>query len=478
MKKRAINTWRYLRYKPHKLFLILGLCFGLAFVFLIPPFQATDETVHYFRVYQIQEGQLKGQLINPVGAGGVLPGNIKHTVLDLLHHGYPGEEILPYGFTKIRQYFNTKPNYELSEIVQFPNTVVYSPVNYLISAPTLFVANKIFNLSILQSFYVVRIAGLIAWAVAFYFIIKYIPVGKWAMFVFALLPMSVYGAATINADTSTNIIVATFITVVLYLYKTRKKLDTKDWLVLLSALSLLALAKPGYFIVAPLLFILINKTGNNHKLISFIKLAATMIIPVIILLFWTYIVRHQSLQIPLLLRPGDDVNLVAQLKNIYIDPMAVIVGFSMTLLTAYGSGVYTGVVGIFGWMDYSLPLWSVAFQFFLMLYALTYVAKDEKNQMINSKTIRLFSLSLFIVAILAIMGLLYLTWTPVGFYGLEGLQGRYFIPFLPLLIIPLQTTAISVRGGANMRSLILFGGASFMLAFSCFLLIIRFWTHV
>lgn len=478
LNKKIAIIWGNLRLKPHKLFLILGLSFGLLFVFLIPPFQSTDETVHYFRVFQIQEGVIKGQTINPKGAGGILPGNVEHTVLDLLHHGYPGEELKPYGFLKIRQYFNTKADYTRQEIVQFPNTVVYSPTNYFVSVPVLFITNKILNLSILQSFYLVRLAGLIAWAFAFYFIIKFIPVGKWAMFVFALLPMSVYGAATINADTATNIFVATFITIVLYFYKSKKVLLPKDWLVLFSALCLLSLAKPGYFIIAPLLLILINKTGGKNKFMSLFKLISVMTVPIILMLLWTYLVRQQSLQIPLQLRPNDEVNLLSQIKNIFIDPMAVIVGYAITLLTAYGSGVYTGIIGIFGWMDYSLPLWGVVFEFFLIFYALLYVSKNEKPLMIKNKSVRIFSLALFITSILAIMGLLYLTWTPVGAYGLEGLQGRYFIPFLPLLIVPLQTTAIVVRGDAKTRSLILAGGAGFMLAFSCFLLIVRFWTHV
>ncbi len=49
--------------KSEHVFLILGLLFGLAFVFVTPPFQVPDEYNHFFRAYEISQGKLLSQKV-------------------------------------------------------------------------------------------------------------------------------------------------------------------------------------------------------------------------------------------------------------------------------------------------------------------------------------------------------------------------------------------------------------------------------
>jgi len=54
--ERAVPEWTQIRFQRIRLFILLG--FGLAYVFILPPFEAPDEPAHFARAYSIAEGQV------------------------------------------------------------------------------------------------------------------------------------------------------------------------------------------------------------------------------------------------------------------------------------------------------------------------------------------------------------------------------------------------------------------------------------
>ena len=60
-------------------FALLGLVFGLFFVFANPPWQANDEDRHFIHSYFISQGQIYGKQLDKK-IGGSIPINIVNTV--------------------------------------------------------------------------------------------------------------------------------------------------------------------------------------------------------------------------------------------------------------------------------------------------------------------------------------------------------------------------------------------------------------
>ena len=61
--------------KPHQFFVVTGVFFGLAMIFITPPFQVPDEINHWYRAYQISTGQLLAEMQDN-RLGGHLPNGV------------------------------------------------------------------------------------------------------------------------------------------------------------------------------------------------------------------------------------------------------------------------------------------------------------------------------------------------------------------------------------------------------------------
>lgn len=84
--------------------------------------------------------------------------------------------------------------------------------------------------------------------------------------------------------------------------------------------------------------------------------------------------------------------------------------------------------------DGTLIFHMIPYVFMFLSVGVAFMDKDIKNIQINN-----FQKAIIILVCLAIMFLiftsLYLQWTEYGVNYVKGIQGRYFIPFLPLVLI-------------------------------------------
>lgn len=88
--------------------------------------------------------------------------------------------------------------------------------------------------------------------------------------------------------------------------------------------------------------------------------------------------------------------------------------------------------GWLGWNDIRLPLW-LAMGGFISVF-LTLVNPEFKNIKIKSITRILSFIAIFIMCSL-VTTLLYLTWIPVGYGTLYDLWGRYYVAYIPSLVL-------------------------------------------
>ena len=459
---------------PEKVFLKLALPFGLLFLFLSPPFQAPDEQVHFFRVFQIKQFDLRGERVYPFGAGAPLPSNFNQAAIDLVQQPAAGAEISKYDVGRAAQYLFQLPDAHDRALTNFPNTVVYSPVPYMVHLIGAFISDNVMHLGIIPIIYFMRLVGFFVWLLVIYFLIRFIPYGKWVLVTIGLIPTTIYQATTINADTFTTLITFSFITLVLYLYANRSRLLGRDYVALLSTATLLNLAKPGYIIVTAISLILVSKIDGG-KLKRILTVLVGLFIAAIPFVIWMYLVKDLSAQIPLQLKPGANVDVAGQIANIIHSPTDLLYAYFISIFSNYGSGILIGIVGSFGWIDYPLPFWMIAIGVFLIIFSLVYASKDEIKLRMNKVRDRLWIFVVFIASVLFLMLVLYLTWTPVGFRRVDGFQGRYLIPLIPLLIPVLQTRLFAFSIGDALRAKIIITGTVILLLFSILFLLMRFW---
>ncbi len=461
--------------RPERVFLVLGSVFGILFLFLIPPFQSFDEHSHYLRVYQLTEGDISSQMIKPYGAGGDIQTDVVASTYALLGDKTKGEAQWPYDINIIQKYWNVSPDQKHGDTqAQFPNTAVYSPLVYLPHIAGLFIAKDIFNANIIAMIYLTRLAGLIFWVYCVYSIIKLLPFGKWALVTIALLPTSVYGAVTVNADMMTAVTAFLLIAYTLFLYNQQRTITLTEGLILTGILTALGLMKPGYILIGLIGLVLYKRLpGSAIKRVA--TVGGMLLLACIPMLLWVYSVQDIAPEIAKVFKPGGHVSAYEQLVAIFLHPMTLLKAFLLYFMTPHGAMTFTGFFGLVGWGEYMPPAWMLGLGTLLLTIALVYTTREEYQLIKTLKIPRIKVGLLFIMCLLAIPGLLYLTWTDVGSSQLQGVQGRYFLPFIPLLILVLQSNFVRFKGDGITRGWILTGGTIIMLSSFVMLLLIHFW---
>ncbi|MBA3920202.1 MAG: DUF2142 domain-containing protein [Nostocaceae cyanobacterium] len=406
---------------PENAFVILAVVFGLLFLFITPPFQVADESNHFLRAFQISElGIIATKQENQIG--GFLPKSLLQTINEVSKD----IRFKPQNKQKTENIFNLL-NLPLASdkriFLSFPNTSLYSPIPYLPQAFGIKLGT-IFSFPPLVLMYMGRIANLLAWVCLVYLSLKIIPDFKWLFFLLSLTPMSLFQAASLSADAVTNGLSFLWISFVFnQAFNNSKKITNFHICIMFIISTLLSLCKTAYFPLMLLYFVIPkNKLGNNKKyLLTFFVLALVNIGAII---FWSDLVKD-------LISLKPNIAPKEQLIFIVTHPLE----FTQILLNTFWKDGIENIfqfIGVLGWLDTRLPtIHSYSYLIILLLVAL---ASQPKKLVIQGWQ-KYIIFMLFILNIVIIMVLLYLSWTAVGDKIIEGLQGRYLIPVATLLFV-------------------------------------------
>ena len=157
--------------KPDFFFISFALFFGLIILLLTPPFQTPDEINHFYRSFQISEGNLIS-VKQDNRIGGYLPTSLIKITEPFLRLSW-NMHAKTNSKTIIEQLkIPLEPDKKI--FVDFPNTGMYSPISYFPQSISIFVLRK-FNLPPLYIFYGARIFTLLFWIISIFFAIKIIP---------------------------------------------------------------------------------------------------------------------------------------------------------------------------------------------------------------------------------------------------------------------------------------------------------------
>ena len=409
--------------KLETIYLFGGLGFGLVMLFLNPPFQVPDEPAHYFKTLSIAQGQFTCSAPVSVPANyASLPADLQLIKIKGLHD------------KKISglQLYEALTNSASVETASVPTAVCNATLIGYVPQVIGLKIGLLTNAPPLIAFYLGRLLTLFATVVLLYYAIKIAPFGKLIFLIVGLLPMTVQQISAFSYDALHIGLILFFTAYLLKLAVEPGKISRRDavWLFVLSLLAFNA--KPGYFLLAFMIFILPKvKFPDVRK-------------------YWAYTIGviTANLSFFFLLRNlfneggafGKHIDPHAQLIGVLTNP----IWFPFQVLqTLYGRSTYYYETVIFkpGWLNSSLPaLWYIFMGVAIVLLLRSVV---EKNPLSRNQRRVLFGT--FLAQFLFVFFALYLVWTPVGAKHVIGVQGRYLLALLPIFILSFYKSKFDFR---------------------------------
>lgn len=410
---------------PAQFFLVVALPLGILLCVLTPPFMVADEQAHFFRAYQISEGGFTPQRIDN-GIGGHLPKSLVDSSIVLIGKlpGEPGEKA-----SKQLIWDELSRPHKASDRtdIHFENTALYSPLAYAPTSLGIGIA-RVFDVSPVAMLYVGRLFTVLAWVGITFMAIRLIPIARWAFMVIAVAPMALFQAASVSADGLT--IGLCFLTVAWFvrLCMQSRAVTKKQWAFTLGVVVAIGCMKQPYALLG-LLYLALPAKQVVGQVVRWQWYASIIAALVATAGSWYLISKSFFMQSPFLLdrvlQPDQ------QLAFILEHPWRFIKAVVLTHTTSSGDGNINELVGVFGWLDAPLPLWTVLVYVAVVVVAIGLAYKDR----VLPRFQRLVMVGLAAAAFLAIDVLLYLYWNAVGLGLIMGVQGRYYLMLLPLIIV-------------------------------------------
>ena len=210
--------------KPQTIFLIIGLIYGLGFLFANPPLLGVDnEGEHYDKALYLSDGYVIPRIFDkhagyyvPEGAYNL---EVNFYTLRNLHEKIKVNDISLLFNQPLNEsnkvFTDIDPNPPIpSTAVSFSAIITYSPIPYLASAFAMIIG-KILSFSPIFLMYMGRLANLFVWLLFIYLAIRITPVHKWVLLMLSLMPMTILAGSSLSADSFT--IALSFLVIAVFL---------------------------------------------------------------------------------------------------------------------------------------------------------------------------------------------------------------------------------------------------------------------
>lgn len=390
----------------------------LIFTFLVPPFQKPDEQPHFEKSLAISKGYFfcEKKINNSVKLEKKYVDLIKNPYLDLLTHGKNTKLPLPIFFKDL--FSNNQSNrlvyFKVDHLCSFPL------ISYIPQALTLRML-ILLNINPIQSIYFVRlIMSILGY---FWFLCLYKKINNSykliLLFTFAL-PMTLHQISSFSYDALHIMFALTFFTLIINKGK-----------------GLINQAPTEYFKLFFILFLFLwSKKIGYETFFLFLFLIPFKIKPMMIssLIFLSFY---------FLSKMTGSFDLQASLTNPIINPSLQLDFLISNPLNIFGVLIITTIqrltfylqslIGIFGWLEYGLDPLSYFLYGLFFIYTLMNIDLVKKQMLGKNKKILLFVT--LIISYIFIVLLAFVFNTVPGIPAAHGVQGRYFIPFLPFIIL-------------------------------------------
>lgn len=422
-----------------KVFVTISLSMGV-FLALVNPFgQEPDGWVHFLRSVDVSYGNIALPLWDNNGSSDLLclPDNIQQINFIKVDP----DNVTAYDFVG-----NSKTLDFSDNVVDVHGMGGFSSLFYLPQAIGIMLA-RLFGLSAFWWMFFARIVNLGCYTALAYWGLKKTSIYKNIFLVIALLPMSVYQAASVSYDALINGLSILFIGLCFDMaYGEKEKLTWKDTMLLGGVLAVLFMCKYIYICLGILVFLIPKEKFGDFK--KYIKTFAISLVPVFVavgmILFTSMIPATTSIEVEVPsteIETVQDVEYTSQLDYVLHNPVQYVKILVSTIVKHFD--FFMKLLNTFGWMNYSLNI----LQYLVPIFMIAIAVLDSNG---IEKRIKVYDRCIMFVGFLLVLGLgmtgLYLfdgIANAVGAQVITGYQTRYVIPGLIVLLSSI--TSVNVR---------------------------------
>ena len=441
-----------------RIYLIAGTILGILYLLVLPPLSAPDEISHYMGAYQLSS-RLLGQPSNAV-TGHVLirPQDIwLEDVEDCWEYeesedGYVqpvadttedsvflGETLWKKTYKTIKDQGILGQRYPLAAEAQdkIRQSLILSPYPPVVTTPVAYIPQalgisfaRLFHMNTVMLAYLGRLCNLLFFVGMTFLAMKRLPFGKEVLFGVALLPMTLHLSASFSYDVMILGCMFYLTAVCLDLAYEKERVGIKDVAVIGVLMAAAGPCKLIYGVLMGLcLLIPVRKFGGwkpwaTAALCVFAAWGLSMLL-----------INGQTI-----------VSYATETESVV--PWAQEAGYSLTLLLHRPLQALR--------MFYQTVLWQAEYYHMTMIGA--YLGKafglnsrqpsPGEKQMMTAKD-QVWVAALCTLCTLAAMGSMLIAWTPLSSPVISGVQGRYFLPFLPVLLMAFKNDLIVLTKNGN-----------------------------
>jgi len=428
--------------------LSLALCgvLGLAFAFVLPPLQLTDEHAHFIRAYAISRGEIVAH-----GTPG-LPAPIVAFVMR-----YP-EQAVPFPLLPKQEVLR-----DLAARAQAPEggsmalantdgrhphlawgvigSAAYCPLVYLPATLGIWAARAL-RLSPPAMMYGARIFNVLTLVAALAVSFRLAPGYRAVMSAVALLPMTLHQAGGISGDVVT--IAISFVGLSLALHAREHAVGRRFLILTAAVFTMWGLCKFSVWALPLVLLIPASQFRNRRAWLAYIGgVAVCMACAVAI---WGAVDSGNAEAFRLArLSNGIDISANVRLATTY--PLT----FAQQLLGLIRSSYWAELgqfLGTFSWIMFTLPLWA-RLEYLALIMVVAATEFSAKPFRVWERAVLLLA---FLGGVLLVHAILFVSdgtlcagGVRMCFAASAGVQGRYFIPFCLCGFLALRQSRVQVR---------------------------------
>lgn len=414
------------QYNIQNMFLILALTGGVAMAVINPPAQECDGWEHLIRAVDVSYGNVLRPFADVTHEDGVIrvPENINDFSFQIVRKnsgsGTPYIE-------------NLKSQSFSDNSILMPYTGGVTSISYWPQALGLFIGRTL-GVSMYTCVLLARLFNLAVYIALTYFAIKRMPVYKELFTIVALMPLTIYQAASGSPDSLMNALCFLFIALCFhYALEEEKKLNWKHAISLSVILLFIFVIKYVYVCIGLLVFLIPMKRFGGKK--EYWKSFGIAMIPLVLAGGYLLVHMFQSVQV---LQATDGG--MTQTQYLMENPIALIKVLCSTVINMFYRAMEN--LNMLGWLEY--PLESLIHIVPCFVTAVACINVDEKTKRLT-KVQKLLSTVTGALCIVAVLVGLYIgdgRNNPVGAAVVNGFQGRYLIPVLALLFIGMGSRKI------------------------------------
>ncbi|MDD3251300.1 MAG: DUF2142 domain-containing protein [Lachnospiraceae bacterium] len=466
-----------LQKKEHRLlrietiYLIAGLLLGGMYLFVLPPLSAPDEISHYISAYQLSSKMLGTP--STAGSGRVLlrPQDVWVEDLEGIREYETDEDgnlewiagtedanislgkTLDESVYQLIHEVGVRGQYDPDRLAEMETKLVSSAQPPVVTTPLAYVpqaigvsVGRLLQTNTLMLLYLGRLTNLLFFVGLTYLAMRRLPFGKEVLFGVAMLPMTLHLSASFSYDVMIMACMFCFTAICLDLACAKDRVRVRD---VVCLMLLIAVAGPCKMVYAPMLglclLIPVRKFGGwGRWALAALAVGGAWAIAMYAVnsqILTSYATEAES-YVQWAAEPGYSLTLLLH------QPQRLVRMFYQTLMWQ-GEQYHLSMIGAWlGNLDRVLDVpYLVVGVITLCLLELAFRKPGESLQLSGKQRIWIGVICAACAAVVMLSMLI--ACTPLSARVINGVQGRYFLPFLPVLLMALKNDTVVLTKDRN-----------------------------